>query len=63
MRSRSSIIRNCPEEFKEELEDYLNGIEIEFSNIRDLLTIKDVNDLCNVEEAYEIARDMSKILY
>ena len=60
---RSDILSDCPEEFEEKLAECINYMESKFNEIRDLLDIKHISDLENIDEAYDLAYKISDDLY
>jgi len=60
---RSDILCGCPEEFEEKLAECINYMESKFNEIRDLLDIKHISDLENIDEAYNLAYKISDDLY
>lgn len=64
MTQRKQIMRNCPEEFEEELKGFLDEIEFEVNNARSCLDdIKSVNDLERVSECRRALHELGLALY
>lgn len=60
---RSDITDDCPEEFAEQLNTFLDHIEYRVREIRDSLDISGVGDLQNIESAYDDAKILCDDLY
>ena len=60
---RSEIMDNCPEEFEEELKDFIDKLEGLVGEIVSELDISSVGDLDKIESAYNLADDLSDALY
>ena len=60
---RSDILSDCPEEFKEKLLECIDYMESQFNEIRDLLDIKYISDIENIDEAYNLAYQISDDLF
>lgn len=64
MIKRKEILQNCPEEFEEELYDYLDRLEGAVNIARaKLVSIKSVADLHRVEDCLTELEKISKALY
>ena len=63
MKGREDVLRNCPEEFKDELEDYINDIESQVKEVYDLLNIDSTDDIYRIHEAKRLAEEICKQLY
>ena len=60
---RSDILSDCPEEFEEKLTEFIDYMESQFNDIRDLLDIKYISDIENIDEAYNLAYQISDDLF
>jgi len=60
---RHEITDDCPEEFVEQLNIFLDDIEDRVKDIRDNLKISDIRDLQNIEIAYADAKILCDDLY
>ena len=60
---RQNITNNCPEEFLEELNDYITIIEQNVLEVVNLLNIEDIGALSNIEDAFMKADKLADSLY
>jgi hypothetical protein len=61
---RQEILSDCPDEFRETLEDWLNGIEANLKNIIEALdSVKGLGDLHKIEGARNDLDEMCDGLY
>ncbi len=58
---RCDIEKECPQEFEEQLSDFIDEIESDVNSIRDLLA--EPIFISGIEEAYYIAKQLSDQLY
>ena len=49
---RENIMDKCPDDFKEELEDFINEVEDKINKSTELLVICSLADLNRIEDAY-----------
>lgn len=61
--NRRTIVTNCPEEFRVELGEYLDAIELEVGKAIAALNVKSLSDLINVPDAMPILEDLATKLY
>lgn len=61
--NRQQMMADCPEEFEETLKDIIDHIEDRVNEVKDKLEIKGVADLSNIEDAYDLAGELSFDLY
>ncbi len=61
--NREEIMKNCPEEFKVALGDFIDDVESKFVDIQSELTIQSVDDLDQVKTAFDLASEAAKELY
>ena len=60
---RSEILNDCPEGHEDYVKEILDYFESKFNEIKDNLSISQLRDLTNIEDAYSIAESVSKDLY
>lgn len=60
---RSEIMDACPEGFEDELKDFIDRVEGLVGDIVSELSIKDISDIGNVEDAHRLADDLADSLY
>ena len=60
---RKDIMERCPEDFEDLLKDFIDEVESRFQKVRDLLDIKDVDQLDQVSNAHRLADDYAGDLY
>ena len=61
--TRKDIMYDCPEEFKDKLCEFIDYVEDEAREIKDLLNINGIGQLGCIEEAFDKADELSKNLY
>ena len=60
---RKEITDQCPDEFKDVLTEFIDTVESEVKEITELLDISNVSDLCQIDEAYNMAASLAAELY
>ena len=60
---RIKIMRDCPEDFEDELKEFIDNIEALVGDIRGELDIERISDIGRIEEAYRLADELSDALY
>ena len=60
---RSEIMDKCPVGFEDDLKDFIDKVEELSAEIVNKLTINDISDIGNVEDAYGLADNLSDGLY
>ena len=60
---RNSIIRDCPDEFKDKLKEFVDEMESAFNEIRDNLKDLPYDMPDKIKESYILAFQMSQELY
>jgi hypothetical protein len=60
---RNEILENCPEEFHDELKEYIDKLESLVDEIVCELNIDSISDIGNIETAYNLADDLADGLY
>jgi hypothetical protein len=60
---RDDILNICPEDFKESLGEYIDGIERDVIEIKEMLDIKSVDDIPDIKLAYDYALILARALY
>lgn len=60
---RKDIMEHCPKDFEDLLKDFIDEVESRFQKVRDLLDIKDVDQLDQVSNAHRLADDYAGDLY
>lgn len=60
---RKDIMEHCPEEFEDTLKDFIDECESRFQEIRNMLDIKDIDQLDQISDAYRLADDYASDLY
>ena len=64
MTNRQSIMSDCPEEFQDQLKDYIDEVEGKVNTAKDLLeNIKGASKICNVEESFLELERLATDLY
>lgn len=57
-------MKNCPEEFEDELKSFIDDVETQVNFAKDALeNVKGVGDLGNVDECLGTLREISEALY
>lgn len=57
-------MKNCPEEFEDELKNFIDDVETQVNSAQSALeNIKSVSDLGNVNECLGTLREISEALY
>lgn len=51
------------DDFSETLNNFINGIETELNNALEMLSINDLSDISNIEDAYRIIDNLNDSLY
>ena len=60
---RKDILNDCPEGHEDFVEGILDYFESKFNEIKDKLSITQLSDLSNIEDAYSIAASVCDDLY
>ncbi len=60
---RNEIMEDCPEEFKEELKDWIDDLEAKLNSVLSELDIDSLSDLRNIEDAKEELEQIADGLY
>lgn len=60
---RKEIMDICPESFKDELGSWIDKIESDVVDLKDLLDIECVADTGKIEEAYDFSFKLASALY
>ena len=60
---RTEMLRDCPEEFEDELSRILDNIESRVNDALNLLDIKSLSDLHQIEDAQDKLTSLSEDLY
>ena len=60
---RENILRRCPEDFREELSDWIDEIESEVMDIADLLEINGTEELDDIDTAKGRVQELARELY
>ena len=60
---RSEIMDNCPEEFEDELKDFIDKLEGLVGEIMGELDITNISDIGRIAEAYDLADNLADGLY
>ena len=64
MINRKKIMQDCPEDFEDNLTEIIDEIERMVNDaLQKLDEIKDISDLCNIEECQDILKEISQALY
>ena len=61
---REKILSNCPDDFNDNLQSWINDVESRVNNAKDTLgTIQSINDLELVKDANDILVSLAEDLY
>ena len=60
---RSSVMDNCPEDFEQELKNFIDNIEGLVNDVLSLMEIDHIDDIGRLEDAHDELKDLSKGLY
>lgn len=60
---REQIMSNCPEDFEDELKDFIDKLECFMADIVSELSIESIADIGCIEEAHSLADDLCDSLY
>lgn len=60
---RKKIMVNCPEDFMDELKDFIDEIEDRLNNIKTNMNIKSIDQLSEIEKAFDDLGELAKDLY
>jgi len=60
---RNDIMEKCPEDFEDELKDFIDTVEQRVGDIRDRLNITDINQINHIEDAFSMADELADWLY
>ncbi len=60
---RKNLMNEVPEEYEEQLKDFIDEVESRVNDIIYLLEIKSVSDLAQIEDALTVAKELSSDLY
>lgn len=60
---RKQIFDDCPEEFEDELKNWIDELESKLNDILGLLEIKELSDLDKIEDAKNSLEDICDGLY
>jgi molybdopterin-guanine dinucleotide biosynthesis protein A len=60
---RKEIMEKCPEEFEEQLLDFIDMIEVNISDILNFFEIDSIDDLHQLRDAYNQLNDLKNELY
>jgi hypothetical protein len=60
---RTKIMDECPEGFEDDLKDFIDEIEGVLTTIRDTMVITGLEELSNIETAYDLVDELADSLY
>lgn len=60
---REKILDECPDDFRDELADWINDLEQRMEEIVDLLDISSVHDLSDIEDAKSKLEDLKDAIW
>jgi len=60
---RKDIMDKCPEEFEEDLKDFIDSIEHRVNEVEGKMDIKDIGDIADLNDAYTLLKDIAEDLY
>jgi hypothetical protein len=58
MTTRKNIMENCPEEFADELGDFIDYIESAIYDVMQYMEISDLSDLHRISNAYDDLKNL-----
>jgi hypothetical protein len=61
--TRKEIMQNCPEEFEDDLKEFIDEIEGELNSIKDHMDIRSLTDLERIDEAHDMIIKLAEDLY
>jgi hypothetical protein len=63
MTKRQEILNDCPDEFKDTLTEWINGVEDDVNNIKDKLETINIGNLDDISDAFTLTGELSLELY
>ena len=60
---RTKIMDNCPEEFEDELKDFIDDIEYKINKIKGMMDITSIKRLSEIEAAFDKLEELADSLY
>lgn len=62
-KARTLIMEKCPEEFEDDLKDFIDKIENTVNSIKDQMDIKCISDIRRIDDAHDIIVELAEDLY
>lgn len=60
---RKEIMDKCPEDFEDDLRDFIDSIEHELSAIRDMMEVTCISELDKIDDAHNLLTDLCDELF
>lgn len=60
---RADITKDCPKEFEDKLNDFIDDIEGKAVDIKETLDISGISHISDIEDAYKLSVELCSDLY